>query len=267
MAPNHTAYSKLYPQFFNKRRGQESNLCLPGSEPGATTSSCRLGVSTFEKALRPGIAPDQRASKAHVASTRRRELVLKEQAPAAGIEPATKRLTVALPYQHRTHRNVKWRETDSNHRPPGHERPGLSHSELPTAPRTQSAQWESNPHFRHGKAVGCRYIMGAKLHHNQIVKDHGCTRHPKSTTTNAARRCPKVRHAASYTTTPRSSLSVGREALESSSAVLQTAARPSQLPAHIGLLGLSQFGHEKRLDACVTPSLHVESNSLEASVT
>ena len=24
-----------------------------------------------------------------------------------------------------------------------------------------SAQRESNPHFRHGKAVGCRYIMGA----------------------------------------------------------------------------------------------------------
>ena len=83
----------------------------------------------FQEALRPGIAPDQRASKARVASTRRRELSLKEQAPAAGIEPATKRLTVALPYQHRTHRNVKWRETDSNHRPPGYE-PG----ELPTAP-------------------------------------------------------------------------------------------------------------------------------------
>lgn len=58
----------------------------------------------------------------------------KTKAPAAGIEPATKRLTVALPYQHRTHRNVKWRETDSNHRPPGYERPCLSHSELPTAP-------------------------------------------------------------------------------------------------------------------------------------
>jgi hypothetical protein len=28
-----------------------------------------------------------------------------------------------------------------------------------------------NPHFRHGKAAGYRYIMGAKLHHNQIVKD------------------------------------------------------------------------------------------------
>ena len=32
----------------------------------------------------------------------------------------------------------------------------------------------------------------------------------------------------------RSSLSVGRETLESSSAVLQTAARPPQLPAHVG---------------------------------
>src|SRR5262245_37012519 len=27
--------------------------------------------------------------------------------------------------------------------------------------RQQSAQWESNPHFRHGKTAGCRYIMGA----------------------------------------------------------------------------------------------------------
>ena len=27
---------------------------------------------------------------------------------------------------------------------------------------TKSAQRESNPHIRHGKAVGCRYIMGAK---------------------------------------------------------------------------------------------------------
>jgi hypothetical protein len=28
-----------------------------------------------------------------------------------------------------------------------------------------------NPHFRHGKAAGYRYIMGADLHHYQIVKD------------------------------------------------------------------------------------------------
>lgn len=35
---------------------------------------------------------------------------------------------------------------------------------LPLAERedySESAQRESNPHFRHGKATGCRYIMGA----------------------------------------------------------------------------------------------------------
>ena len=41
----------------------------------------------------------------------------------------------------------------------------------------QSAQRESNPHFRHGKAAGYRYIMGAKMHHYQIVKDQRCVRH------------------------------------------------------------------------------------------
>ena len=35
----------------------------------------------------------------------RRWFVREPSAPAAGIESATKRLTVALPYQHRTHRN------------------------------------------------------------------------------------------------------------------------------------------------------------------
>lgn len=29
-------------------------------------------------------------------------------------------------------------------------------------PTSKSAQWESNPHIRHGKATGSRYIMGAK---------------------------------------------------------------------------------------------------------
>ena len=36
--------------------------------------------------------------------------------------------------------------------------------------KSQSAQRESNPHIRHGKAVGCRYIMGAWLE-AEIVKD------------------------------------------------------------------------------------------------
>ena len=30
-------------------------------------------------------------------------------------------------------------------------------------PALKSAQRELNPHFRHGKATGCRYIMGANV--------------------------------------------------------------------------------------------------------
>jgi hypothetical protein len=41
-------------------------------------------------------------------------------------------------------------------------------------PFPQSAQRESNPHIRHGKATGCRYIMGANAC-ERIVKE------PKST--------------------------------------------------------------------------------------
>jgi hypothetical protein len=52
-------------------------------------------------------------------------------------------------------------------------------SRLPVPARDppQSAQRESNPHFRHGKAAGCRYIMGAGT--ASIVKEHpprGCGR-------------------------------------------------------------------------------------------
>ena len=36
---------------------------------------------------------------------------------------------------------------------------------------TKSAQRESNPRIRHGKAVGCRYIMGACFITNSIVKE------------------------------------------------------------------------------------------------
>lgn len=39
---------------------------------------------------------------------------------------------------------------------------GWSNSLLLLSANTKSAQWELNPHFRHGKAIGYRYIMGAK---------------------------------------------------------------------------------------------------------
>jgi hypothetical protein len=47
---------------------------------------------------------------------------------------------------------------DSNRRSPGPEPGGFAM--LSHAPKPQSAQRESNPHFRHGEAAGYRYIMG-----------------------------------------------------------------------------------------------------------
>src|SRR3954454_3209853 len=45
---------------------------------------------------------------------------------------------------------------------------------LSHAPSRPSAQRESNPHFRHGKAAGYRYIMGT-LHRHRIVKESEST--------------------------------------------------------------------------------------------
>ena len=78
----------------------------------------------------------------------------------------------------------------------------------------KSAQRESNPHFRHGKATGCRYIMGAfrcaELSNN---KSTGRDSNPRRRTTNAARgaRCGIL---ASWTTS--AFVSVGPEGLEPS---------------------------------------------------
>ena len=41
--------------------------------------------------------------------------------------------------------------------------PGHAGYQASPRPETQSTQWESNPRFRHGKAAGYRYIMGAWL--------------------------------------------------------------------------------------------------------
>jgi hypothetical protein len=41
---------------------------------------------------------------------------------------------------------------------------------------SKSAQRELNPHFRHGKAVGCRYIMGANVV-CRIVKERNSQEH------------------------------------------------------------------------------------------
>jgi hypothetical protein len=79
-------------------------------------------------------------------------------AAVAGIEPAKWRLTGARLYQHRPHRNVVgavgFEPTLSCSR--SRRIPRLSYT-----PLIKSTQRELNPHFRHGKAAGYRYIMGA----------------------------------------------------------------------------------------------------------
>jgi hypothetical protein len=103
-------------------------------------------------------------------------LALPLLAAVTGIEPVSVRLTGACPYQHGPHRNGvgrspsrrSWIRTNDLRFP--------KPAELPNFPirRYKSAQRDSNPRIRHGKAVGCRYIMGALCRFNcQRTKSTG----------------------------------------------------------------------------------------------
>ena len=95
-------------------------------------------------------------------------LALPLRAAVTGIEPVSVRLTGACPYQHGPHRNrvgaVGFEPTISCFR---------SRRNCQAFPYAacKSAQRESNPHIRHGKAVGCRYIMSACFAVVSIVKE------------------------------------------------------------------------------------------------
>ena len=82
-----------------------------------------------------------------------------QKAAVAGIEPAKGRLTGACLYQHRPHRKMSrhsWIRTNGLLLPKQADCQAIPYADY------KSAQRESNPHFRHGKAAGCRYIMGAR---------------------------------------------------------------------------------------------------------
>jgi hypothetical protein len=71
----------------------------------------------------------------------------------------------------------------------------------------ESAQWESNPHFRHGKAAGYRYIMGAECSMNgQRAESTGWDSNP---------RC-RITSAVSWPLDDQCRLSVGPDGLEPS---------------------------------------------------
>ena len=68
-----------------------------------------------------------------------------------------------LPVKESRRRPVGVFKPDKKHNCEGHfSPPGRStDSGIQSLNKSQTQQRESNPHFRHGKAVGCRYIMGA----------------------------------------------------------------------------------------------------------
>ena len=82
------------------------------------------------------------------------------KAAVAGIEPASCAVNSRLPVparappHHASVRTAGFEPAISCSRSTRNTR--LSHVLI-----IKSAQRESNPHFRHGKAAGCRYIMGA----------------------------------------------------------------------------------------------------------
>ena len=106
------------------------------------------------------------------------------KAAEAGIEPASGRVTTACPYQHEHHRIIQSGRSDLNRRSRAPK--ARARARLPHILNLKSAQWESNPHIRHGKAVGCRYIMGACwLPDCQRSKSTGRDSNPRSRCTRA----------------------------------------------------------------------------------
>ncbi len=115
-----------------KKRGrEESNLHRAAPKtadlPLVNTRECHVGVEPTSPGWRPGTFAAR--PMAHTSNARRKERESNSQgsyarsasngepspiglpfhivkAPAAGIEPASGRLTVAFPYQHRTHRSI-----------------------------------------------------------------------------------------------------------------------------------------------------------------
>ena len=88
------------PASVTKVRGAGFEPASPGSKPGSLPLADPRVKETTE--CPAGIEPASPAWKAGTFAARPRA----QQAAAAGIEPASGRLTAAYPYQHGTHRNV-----------------------------------------------------------------------------------------------------------------------------------------------------------------
>ncbi len=147
-------------------RGQESNLRPPGSKPGITTSSdypapsrvpcgnrtrltgvearhlCRSVKGTCRRKERES-NPQGREARPGSSGVPSPVGLPFRKAAEAGIEPASRRLTVAFPYQHRTHRINSVRT--AGFEPAISCSRGTRNTRLSHVLNRQSAQRESNP--------------------------------------------------------------------------------------------------------------------------
>ena len=118
---------------------------------------CRSAKGTLAEG--EGVEPPRLALDCFQDSCRRQSACPPIEAAVAGVEPAIVSLTgsrlTVRPHRNESVRAAGFEPAFSCAR--GRRNPRLSHALI-----AKSTQRESNPHIRHGKAAGSRYIMGAK---------------------------------------------------------------------------------------------------------
>ena len=107
----------------------------------------------------------------------------------------------------------------------------------------KSTQRESNPHIRHGKAVGCRYIMGAVNPDRNVKEQERCTSRSRIRKNAGWRPTPRILSNAASVQLP-NFLPLGPEGLEPSPAWLRARHAATNTLVPIYLLHLRKLGAE-----------------------
>ena len=177
--------SSNYPASFHRGTGgtRTRRWCLTGTcsaaeLPTQSSEECSAGIEPASPGWKPGAFAAR--PRAHRCQRKERE----SNPQGFDARPLSKRLPspIGLPFRtlscggrNRTcvvavnsrppvparappHHQSGWLDSNQRSRAPDARAPEC---QAFPHPETKSAQRESNPHIRHGKAVGCRYIMGA----------------------------------------------------------------------------------------------------------
>ena len=218
---------------------------------------CRSAKGTLAEG--EGVEPPRLALDCFQDSCRRQSACPPIEAAVAGVEPAIVSLTgsrlTVRPHRNESVRAAGFEPAFSCAR--GRRNPRLSHALI-----AKSTQRESNPHIRHGKAAGSRYIMGAKNRTKlSKIESTGWDSNPRP-----ARECSARITGAHFLAARATSayLSVGSEGLEPSPTWVRTrhAAANTLIPSFVLPLfcarKLGAEGVEPSSDPYKRPALTVE---------